>query len=378
VRIALVHSFYSSSVPSGENIVVQAQAEALADAGIEVALVAARTDDRKSVPGYKLRSAVNVAIGSGRSPFDELQRFEPDVVHVHNLFPNWGSNWLEKWTGPLVATIHNFRAVCAAGTLFRDGHVCTLCPTAGSINAVVHACYRDSRLATIPLAIKTRSGVSGDAVLNRADRVVMLSERVRGSYEGFGLPAEKIRLVPNYVDDVGYKPDVIPGGHWAYIGRLAPEKGLINLLSNWPRGSKLRIYGDGPLRSFVESQQSADVIYGGQLHNSEVPRALEASRGLIFPSEWFEGAPLIYVESLAAGRAVVALEGNGVADDIKKFGGGLTFASWADFTGALASADELATILGGQARAQYEQRFTKSSWSSTMITLYNELLLEKP
>jgi len=39
-----------------------------------------------------------------------------------------GSNWLKRWSGPLVATLHNYRPACAAGTLFRDGKVCEIRP----------------------------------------------------------------------------------------------------------------------------------------------------------------------------------------------------------------------------------------------------------
>jgi hypothetical protein len=45
VRIAMVHSFYSSSQPSGENTVVLNEVDALRRAGHEVALFAAHTDE---------------------------------------------------------------------------------------------------------------------------------------------------------------------------------------------------------------------------------------------------------------------------------------------------------------------------------------------
>src|SRR4051812_31099182 len=72
----------------------------------------------------KLGAAFAVASGYGASPLSALSRFKPDVVHVHNLFPNWAWRWLNEWDGPLVATLHNFRPLCAAGTLFRDDHNC--------------------------------------------------------------------------------------------------------------------------------------------------------------------------------------------------------------------------------------------------------------
>src|SRR5688572_988933 len=128
MRIALVHSYYSSRVPSGENNVVDAQAQALRSAGHDVVVVAQSTNHRMRRRTYSLEAAVTVATGIGPSPLRALREFAPDVVHLHNLFPNFGRRWLREYDGPLVATMHNYRPLCPAATLFRDGGVCTECP----------------------------------------------------------------------------------------------------------------------------------------------------------------------------------------------------------------------------------------------------------
>jgi hypothetical protein len=85
VRIAMVHSFYSSSQPSGENTVVLNEVDALRRAGHEVALFAAHTDELEGEVFYKLRSGLRVATGYGRNPLKAIKDFSPDVVHVHNI-----------------------------------------------------------------------------------------------------------------------------------------------------------------------------------------------------------------------------------------------------------------------------------------------------
>jgi hypothetical protein len=84
----MVHSFYSSAQPSGENTVVLNEVDALRRAGHEVALFAAHTDELEGEVFYKLRSGMRVATGYGRNPLKAINDFSPDVVHVHNLFPN--------------------------------------------------------------------------------------------------------------------------------------------------------------------------------------------------------------------------------------------------------------------------------------------------
>ena len=61
MRIAVVHSYYSSREPSGENVVVDLQVEALRRAGHDVTLVARRTDDLRTSKAWYVTSAARVA-----------------------------------------------------------------------------------------------------------------------------------------------------------------------------------------------------------------------------------------------------------------------------------------------------------------------------
>lgn len=376
MKIALVHSYYSSRQSSGENVVVDAQAAALRGHGHDVRVVAQRTDELEGTPAYKFRSAIRVATGNGPSPVEYLHEFGPDIVHVHNLFPNWGTSWLDEWKGPLVATVHNFRPVCAAGTLYRDGAGCTLCPDSSVIHAVRNACYRDSTLATLPLAIRNRDGLAGDRLLSRADRIILLSTRSRELYASFGLMLSRVAVIPNFVSDEGFTPTLPSGNEWAYIGRLTEEKGIRNLLKHWPKDQLLRIYGDGPLREEVEAAAGDNITYVGQLDHHKIPNALAQARGLIFPSEWAEGLPLVYAEALASGRMVVAKAGNSAADDVSAHRTGQVFEEWAEIGDALDRAITHSHQLSLSAREQYESSFSRRVWLDRTLNLYESLLQE--
>lgn len=372
MRIAIIHSYYSTRQPSGENVVVDVQAAALRAAGHNVQVISQHTDELESGRGYAIRAAWNVATGDGPSPMLALEKFQPDVVHVHNLFPNWGTRWLKEWSGPLVATMHNFRPVCATGTLYRGGATCTLCPDHSSLNAVKHSCYRGSAVASLPLAIRNFGGAARDAVLDRADRVITLSERARALYSGFGVPSEKIAIIPNFVDDDGFEPDTAPGLAWAYIGRLTDEKGVRSLLAHWPVDEYLDVYGDGPLRPEVEAA-GANIRYRGAIPRSEVAGALARSQGLVFPSEWAEGLPTIYVEALAAGRAIVARSGNSAADDVAVSHSGTVYERSAEIGPALSGARSGAREMGRHARARFESVFTRDAWLDRITDEYESM-----
>lgn len=236
MRIAVVHSFYSSAQPSGENAVVLDQVAALRSAGHEVHLLARETDNVGDGRLYPLTSALTAATGIGPNPGVQLDVLQPDIVHLHNTFPNWGSGWTRQWSSRLVTTVHNFRPVCAAATLFRDGHDCSDCLSRSVIPAIRHRCYRHSAAATAPLALGARPGGPLRGLLNRSARVVALNPYAQRLYER--VLGREVRLVPNFVPASVTEDTARPHG-WVFVGRLTEEKGIRLLIADWPVGERL-------------------------------------------------------------------------------------------------------------------------------------------
>ncbi|MGH3611018.1 MAG: glycosyltransferase family 4 protein [Pseudonocardia sp.] len=375
MRVAVVHSFYRSGVPSGENVVVDAQIRALEGAGHDVLLVAQHSDERLRRRTYPLEAAATTVTGLGPDPVGALVAFRPDVVHVHNLFPNFGTRWLPDWPGRLVATLHNFRPMCAAGTLCRDGEICTRCGDGDPWAAVRYRCYRGSRVATLPLAWRNRGGVSRDAVVRRADALVVISDRARDVYTAAGVPADRLHVVPNFVDpppDPVGRPD--SQDRWLFVGRLSAEKGLAELLKVWPRGEYLDVIGDGPDRAGLMATAPAGVRFLGQLPHDEVRTRMPGHLGLVFPSVWFEaGPPQVYIEALAAGLPTLAIDGNGTSDDIVRHGLGIVVGRKPTIGHIAAALDALRTArpeLSPRCRESYGSRFRSDGWLATIERVY--------
>ena len=322
MRIAVVQSFYGMAVPGGENIVCVDQVDTLRRAGHEVHLVSVGTDDFKDQPLYALRCAAQVATGRGRTPLARLRELAPDVVHVHNLFPNYGRTWVADWPGPLVTTLHNYRPLCANALLYREGSACTRCLDGDRWAGLKNGCYRESRLATLPLAWSGRGGPLADPLLRRADRIVVLSELSQTLYERAGVPEQRLQLIPNYVRDEAPATGDRPARGWLYIGKLSVEKGILDLLTRWPAGIPLDIVGTGPLEAECRAAAPASVRFVGTVPRAEVQQLMGGYAGLVFPSRCFENAPLVYCEALAASLPVLAFDGSAVAVAVRGEGTG--------------------------------------------------------
>jgi glycosyltransferase involved in cell wall biosynthesis len=375
MRVALVHSFYRSDAPSGENVVVLRQAEALKSAGHEVLMVARHTDVEIKSRLYGPKSAIRVATGVGPDPTRELNAFQPDVVHVHNLFPNFGERWLDSWNGPLVATLHNFRPICANGLLYRNGKVCTLCPDGDRWASLKHGCYRDSRVATMPLAIHNAGGIGRNRLLSRADRIIVLSERGRTAYMEAGDPGitAKMVVIPNGIEDRSVSGRVTPR-HWAFVGRLSSEKGIKEVIACWPRSERLRVVGGGPLEAELRSMNKVGVTFEGQLRPDQVDEVLRCSWGLVFPSRWKEGFPTVIAEASMHGIPVLARAGSSGADFVEHTASGLVYHSELDLPTSLVAVRDRYDDMSGASRRAYLTNLSLVTWLRRLEQMYTSIV----
>jgi glycosyltransferase involved in cell wall biosynthesis len=358
---------------------VRAELRALRDRGHDATLLGVQTDEVSDGRLYPLRAAFRVATGRGHNPLEQLHDLAPDIVHVHNVFPNFGRRWVEELDVPLVHTLHNYRPLCANGMLFREGAVCTLCPDGDPLASLRYACYRGSRAATLPLTLANRRGPGADPLLTRADRIVVLSERQHEVYRAAGAPISRAVIWPNFLLDEldpgpARAPD--PEGGWLFVGRLSEEKGILQLLERWPSGTPLRVVGDGPLLETVAAMAGPGVEVLGSVDRATVLDLMLTSIGLVFPSLWFEGAPLVYVEALAAGLPVLAAHPNGVADSVRRDATGAVLRWEDDLADVLRDAESRFPELRTRCRAVFEQRHTQAAYVSRAEETYEHATAE--
>jgi len=380
MRIAIVHSFYSDKIPSGENFVVLAQVKALQECGHEVKLISLATDQLVDSPLYRIKSALSVATGIGSDPQTHLRNFQPDITLVHNLFPNFGSSWMTNWNGPIVRVLHNFRLYCSNGLFYRDGHLCFECVEKSPIQGLAHACYKGSRLATLPLTIaQLRRGIT-QSEIDQPTGYFALSQVAAEALINAGLPQEKVFIVPNFIEDFrGSAPLPIQkrNGRWVAVGRLTREKGFYNLVKNWPNKFQLDIIGDGP--DFDEIQrlttEHRNIRLLGRLEKQELLNCLPHYEGAILSSLWKEVAPLTAIEFFCCGLPVISTAVNSAASIINEQKLGVVLDQFT--SGTLKSAIELIMndfdSYSHSARHAFETHYSQKVWTERAVSIFNQL-----
>jgi glycosyltransferase involved in cell wall biosynthesis len=386
VRILLVHNRYQQ--PGGEDGVVRSEAEMLRRQLHEVALYEADNDGIEG-PLDCLKTAVRClwSLRAQRSFCKRLSDFEPDVVHVHNFFPliSPAVHYAAHNRGiPVVQTLHNYRLLCPAATLLRNGSVCEACTREWyPVSAVRHACYRKSRAATVAVSNMLVFHRAIGTWINTVTRFIALSEFARRKFVSSGMPEDRISVKPNFLaDDPG--PGQGDGDYVLFVGRLSQEKGIACLLQAWKTlRSKLRliIVGDGPLAPMVRDYASTDrtIEWLGFLNCSEVLDLMGKAFALVFPSVWYEGFPLVLAEALAKGLPVIASDLGSMAEIITHRKTGLLFApgSPLDLVNALQWAfDHPSEIraMREHARLEFESKYTAETNYRQLMRIYEAAL----
>jgi len=363
LRILLIHSFYRPGQPSGENDVVLNQRDLLRSRGYDVEIWGP-TSPADMGMAQKVATGLRVSVGRGLDPRAFIKRFQPDLIHIHNFFPNISVQWLDQCTVPVAMSIHNYRTVCANGVLIRDSRPCTDCLTGSSLNAVRHGCYQNSRAATLPVIGFQRQLRS--AIERNVDKLIFTSELSREMLSPLLVHRSSV-LLPNYVADAQRQNSSGPDTthpYYVVLGRLSPEKGIEQLLRIWPRHLNLVIVGDGPQRAELEALADAtNVTFRGFVSAEERDAILSGAGALVLPSVTLEADPVVVAQALSVGTPCVV---HAQTSSARLADGSRAVRTYQDQDSLEASLEELGgSVVRGVARGLYEKTWSADSWLAT-------------
>lgn len=311
-KIVLLNSYYSRRNPSGENEIFDQLTKQLRTSNPEVNVISTETDVMSKSALFRVKSAIREITGFGSSQIArKLKESKISIIHVNNLFPNISRKAILRADKPKIITLHNYRAICVAGTFSREGKFCNLC-CKSPINSIRYKCYRNSFLATIPLFI-SRIFKLQLRFIKKMDCVVVPSNMALRIFENFGIVDKRWRVIPHLAPQFSSRSHEI-SKTFVFVGRLSREKGIEKLLANWPSILNLDVIGDGEINVHTLNLPR-NVTLLGRLTRDELLIKLSNYQGLIFTSNAPESAvPLVVLEALTAGLPIISVEGNAVSD----------------------------------------------------------------
>lgn len=243
-----------------------------------------------------------------------IDRFRPDVVHVHNVYPSLGPAVVlaaSERRVPVVMTVHNHRLRCPNGLMFTEGAACHRCESGVYVNAIAHRCFPTKKQAGAYAAVLWAHRF----IMRLEERILRFiapSEFMGKRLSEWGIGKERIRVIRHFVRPGGSsEPDSRLGSYGAFLGRLSHEKGLDVLLAALHRAGDppFLIVGDGPHRRALEDAarklRLTNTRFLGWRPEEEVRGLVAGARYVAVPSIVEESASLAAHEALAAARPLL-------------------------------------------------------------------------
>ncbi len=232
-----------------------------------------------------------------------IQKYRPDVVHTNVIAGFSSSIWSAAAAAkvPCLHTTRDYYVLCFRVTQYRGGKQCE-----GVCNDCSAVCVLRRRLAR---SLAAMVGIS-KAILDR--------------HSSFGGAPTLRRVIYNPVPDVGVISEKAQNSQLriGIIGRLAPEKGVLEFAASFSAQTNLKasllIAGDGDaeIESGIKGIASRDqrVIHAGRVERGEFFRQIDL---LVVPSRWNEPFGRIVVEGYSYGVPCLARSVGGLTELIE-------------------------------------------------------------
>jgi glycosyltransferase involved in cell wall biosynthesis len=321
---------------------------------------------------------------TARSLRRRLEEFEPEVIHFHGIYHQLSPSvlWEARRQGiPSVMTLHDYKMVAPCYLLLRDGETCTACVGKRLPIAVVrHRCIRSSVAASALCSVE--QFVHRPAYSSWVDLYVVPSAHARDQIvAGRAVDPGKVRVVPHGValPPPSSRPQL--SRTVLYFGRLAPEKGVEDLLAAWkhaalPEPWSLEIAGTGPLEGSLRAEAPSGVRFLGHLGREETAVAVDRAFVVAAPSRFPETFGLSVAEAMAAGRATLVSAVGNLPDLVGSTGVVLPpgdVKAWAAALVDLSNQPDAYLRLGGLARSRIATQFSAELAQRRVNQVYKEV-----
>jgi len=327
--------------------------------------------------------------GAARRAMDRiLEETRPEMAHLHVYYGQLTASILRPLTRrglPIVQTLHDAKLACPVRIFVSRGRVCEACRGRHFWRALPRRCNRGSaaRTALSVLEAYTSRGL-GDA--DAVTRFVSPSRFLRDRMIEHGVAsADRIAVIPNFVDPDAFRAASGPGEHLLFVGRIRAVKGVGTLLRAAAplRGVPLLIAGTGPERAALQAEAARagldHVRFVGFQEGEALHDLIRRSVAVVVPSELYENCPMVILEAMALARPVIGTDMGGIPELVTEGETGWLFPAGDEVAlrerlERAVDDREAAAAMGEAGRRRVERDFGPETHYERLSAVYGEVL----
>ena len=383
MKILKIHNEYFFK--GGEDSVVNDEKEILIKNNCTVSQLIRRNkfEIRDIFNKIKVAKNLSFSMNSKEIVENKIINFKPDIVHIHNTFPLWTYSIIDACNNmriPVVMSLHNFRLICAKGVFYRNNQICETCINSSPYNAIKNACYQNSAIKSIPVAMMIKKYNKGLALINKINKFIVPTKFSKNQFTKIGFNKNKIVIKPNFIiNDLSSYISKNKNG-FVYASRLSLDKGLYDLIDVYNElNFNLTVCGNGPLKEKIKKIKSINFL--GYLKKNNLYKVIGKSQFLVFPSKTFETFGNIILEAFALETVVIAPILGSIPYIIKDKHNGILYKAndkndlMSKIKWALSNPNQCETIKKN-AKKTLKKKYTEDINYKILINIYEEAIKE--
>lgn len=302
-----------------------------------------------------------------------LDEFQPDVVHIHNIYHQISPSILpviKKRGIPVVMTVHDWKIICPNYLLNCGGKLCEKCVGGKYWHCLKNKCVKKSYLKSLISMLEMYFHRFIRVYEKNIDLYIAPSQFVKDNLAKAGFPESRIKVLPHFAKAVDARRllNMQSNNYALYLGRVSKEKGVDELIE---------IFKDLPIDLVLAGKRDSDFLipdlpnikHVGFKPSQEIESLIRNSQFVVSASQLPETFGLIALEAIANQKPFIGYRAGAYGEIVRNGVNG----SLAESKGELKSRIE--EFLADKNRKYYFDisRFSPEKYHQSIIDIFRSL-----
>lgn len=330
MRVLEINKFYNSKRGADKHFLDLITL--LKDGGHQVADFSMRQDDDEksdwsefflSTVGYddkfskweKIKGALRMfySFEAHRKIKKILDEFQPDIVHVHNLYHQMSPTILfeiKKRKIPIVMTVHDWKIINPNHSLRLNGKPYRRCAEGKYYQCFLDKCVKNSYAKSLLASLEMYWHDGLGTYRKNIDLYIAPSEFVKNILIRWGMDGKKIVVLPHFIPKPSKKSSrqysfSVADSYALYAGKISKEKGVNTLIETFSKLKGMKLYLAGEVEKGFKIPKNSNIVPLGFVAADQLSEYVRNSKCVVSASELPETFGLIALEAMTQGKPFV-------------------------------------------------------------------------
>jgi glycosyltransferase involved in cell wall biosynthesis len=321
-----------------------------------------------------------------------LDEFQPEVVHVHNIYHQLSPCILfeiKKRNIPIIMTVHDFKLINPNHALYLDNKAYDRCRDGKYYQCFLDKCVKNSYSKSFLAMLEAYWHKFLGTYRKNIDLFIAPSDFVKNTLTEWGIPAEKITVLPHFIPESN--PDIISilpsmeemsqnedEKYALYVGRISKEKGAETLIDIFQNISGLKLFLAGAVENGFVIPKSEKIKQLGFLSQSELQKYIAGASVIVSGSKLPETFGLVALEAIAEGNPFIGFETGAFSEIIRDGQNGYLVSNNEEFKNRIEQiAEGKVSFDPNVIRSEAKVRFAEQKYVKALLNVFGPLAIDK-